>query len=193
MDNLPQVELTNHPLTSWANKVNSHSRSNQLSKSSDFQIKRGPYGTSIKLNSEFKLGNDYCRYRSEYDPSKGYAIYDIVRVLPNKDYADANGDVVKATPGVWICVVNVPSLYFTNVFAGSKDAFKRYVRQDGIDYKPRIDSDGNEPSTLATLNSPDGRYWEQFGSLPTKLVVCKDGEGKEYFIDASPVPDDSED
>src|ERR1041385_5205696 len=138
MDNLPNVQLTKDPESSWASKVNSQSRANQLTTSSDFKITRSPYGTTIALKNEFKAGNAYMCFRDEYDPSKGYSINDVVQVLPNKDYADLDGNTVKAIPGTWICVVNVPSLYITRKIDAGNPAYKRYVRQADVEDRKSV-------------------------------------------------------
>ena len=193
MADVPQVELTNDPITSWAAKVNKKLEGNTLSTSSDLIVKKTGSGTTIQLNPLLRTGTDNMRYtRDEFDPSLGYGIHQVIRVLPNKTYTDINGDDIPATPGVWICVAVVPSLWFTNSFKGNKDDFLRYVRQDDVKYYPRLDKDGKEPSSFATLDDPDGCYWQYLGGLPIVMVSCDNGIEQKHFIDGSKVPEDEE-
>jgi hypothetical protein len=127
------------------------------------------------------------RYKGEYDPDKAYSVFDVVRVMPGTGYTDVDGNSIDATPGVWVCVVNVPSLKFTKVFNGDKNAFKRQLRQDDTDYFPIWP----EPEDKATLDTADGRYWELISLLPIEMVSCEDGVEKTHFVDAVLEPEDA--
>jgi hypothetical protein len=185
MDNLPPVSITDSAVSSWGNKVNQHVRQNQLGTSSDFLTSKSGSGTSLQLKRKFKAGYEFFRYKGEFDPDKAYSLFDVIRVMPDEDYTDADGNVIDATPGVFICVVNVPSLKFTNLFTGDREAFKRYLRQDETDYFPQWP----EPETKATLSAPDGRYWELISLLPMEVVSCENGIEKTQYVDATPKPE----
>ena len=188
MDNLPQVNLTDHPISSWGNKVNQSISKHKVLISPDFIQRQTSRGRFLQLKRRHKAGSQELRYRGEYDPDKGYSMFDIVRVMPGKDYTDEDENLIAATPGVWLCVVSVPSLTFTNNFGGDAVAFKRYLRQEDVDYFPQWP----EPADKATLDDPDGRYWELISLLPMEMTTCENGEQKTVYVDATEKPEDTE-
>ena len=183
MPELPTVQVGKHPITSWANKVNHAVSANDVNSTSDVRVVKTHKGITLKLNPKFNALFDRASYKGEYNFRKGYDVNSIVRVLPDGSYTDSNGDEVGATPGVWICVATVPSLDFTEAAdaAGIKRAdYPTYIRADVPDYFPQWP----EPANLATVENPDGRYWELISLLPTTMVSCENGVEKTHYVDA---------
>jgi hypothetical protein len=68
-------------------------------------------------------------------------------------------------PQFWICEANVPDILYSNYILANPSTFDtasyiQYIRQAGVNYDPQYP----EPSTVATLESPNGRYWRALTS-----------------------------
>src|SRR5947208_742324 len=113
-DFVPSNVRTNHNITQWTNDAADAINRGKTVHSQDFTINKTAGGTKISLKRRHKYGYE-DPYQGEYDASAHFAVGDIVRVLPDRFYADANGDQVKAMVGVWKCVANVPDENVSNV------------------------------------------------------------------------------
>ncbi len=83
---LRDPKLTNNPFSQWAGEIIDEITENKVGKSSDFSLKTGPAGSSIKLQQNIKYPETSTHYLGEWDITSGYLPGDIVRVLPNKIY-----------------------------------------------------------------------------------------------------------
>ncbi len=180
MDNLPTVEA-DHAISSWGNKVNRNIAQNKVVHSADLVMSKGSNGTTLRLSKKFRFGYETLRYRGEYDPNEVYTINDVVRVLHGKTYTDITGTAITCTPGVWICVVNVPGKKYSDQFKRiGYTSNKRYLQQDGVDYFPKYP----EPTDKATLDRPNGRYWDLLSLLPVESQMCDEsGNEVKAYVD----------
>jgi len=183
------VILTKDPITTWANKVNEGIGQNRVVQSPDFVGHQTSDGLILKLKSRHKTPPNTFRYRGEYDANAAYTVNDVVRVLPDVNYSDTDGNLVPATPGVWICVVNVPSQTFTDALTDAVDSgtlakYRRYLRSDLITYYPQWPEPNDIAKATDSIDDANGRYWDLISLLPTKQSVCVNGVAKTFYVDS---------
>lgn len=107
--------------------------------------------------------------------------------MPGESYYEVSGKIVwipsttpvPAVAGVWICVANVPSKKFSEMVK-DQVGYTGYIRQTGVKYYPQWP----EPSYVATVQSPNGRYWELISLLPTTQTMCEDGSAITAYVDS---------
>ncbi len=112
-------------------------------------------GKSITVTSPIRYTpSAFLIYKREWDADEGYNVNHLVRVLPDKEYKDVTGKVVKVTPGIWICVRAVPNLKVSIKLKQLGMSSTINERVDGINYNPTWP----EPE-------PNYRFWELFCPL----------------------------
>jgi hypothetical protein len=70
----------------WANAVKDQVGSNKLNPSADFVVKNTLAGTSLTLHPKYKYNPPGLSYITEYDPTAGYNVGDVVILYPSKSY-----------------------------------------------------------------------------------------------------------
>lgn len=183
MADLPQIEKNNSPLYRWSSAVNSNISKHKPAVSRDLEITQTVNGTMVNLKRRYKYGYG-LPYQHEFDGTKGYSPDDFTRVLHDTNYSDLQGNLVPATPGVWICVVPVPSETVSDALktlGHTGTQYKPYLRQDGVNYAPQWP----EPAQTASTTNPNGRYWELLSMLPKLLQICGAPTYVDMFISGS--------
>lgn len=165
MDNVPNVLVTDNK-SSRENTANQNIAQNRMVQSDDFIIRQTAHGTHIQLKNKHKHNDNYLTYTGDWDASKGYCVNDVARVADGWDYMDNTDTVVSASVGTWVCVYSVPDQYYSDAIIATIGAgdlsgsYLQYARSASVNYYPILP----EPDTTASLDNPNGRYWEQIGA-----------------------------
>lgn len=125
-------------LGSTIKKIINHAQSNTVITSNDVKVSNSSNGLNISLSDKFKnVPNNYTVYRGNYNYDEAYSKNDIVRVLPTLTYSSSIDDsTITPTPGVWICVEDIPDAISSNDLIQLGYSFADHIRIVDVIYYP---------------------------------------------------------
>lgn len=187
-NDLPKVWPQSN-LGSTINKVINHAAANNMT-SKDLKFQKGSYGTVVKVADELKrFPTAFTNYCGEYDPDAQYSVNDVVRVMPNTNYFNTGAETtMDTTPGVWICIAEVPGFQTSEVMKSRGFTSGDFIRYDGVDYFPKWPEPQYTLQDVVNGVTNDRyhiRYWELISLLPVQATMCVNGVDKTYWVDCA--------
>ena len=191
MFDLPSFNPTT-PLGNVIAKILNYIRSITLLPSPDFIMKQGANGFHLELAPHLKqFPSNYLTYQREYEPNNGFQEGDIAYALEDTNYViDGEDEPLPVTPGLWVCVRNVPAPALSGKLIEAGHADSPFVRFAGVKYYPFWDPD--LPYFEDVADSEDAftrantRYWDYWSGLPQLKRECIDNIVTEIYVDSFP-------